>query len=156
MIIISLRSLIKIMCLVNMRHKPPGYIAAFLWSTLKTMNTVLHQSYSPSYHKSIDQPSVWSRFITWCNGQEENRFMWLAAGLTGHGCFLTPVTLMAVMLSGNSMFLWALVIAAMTMTLVTNLAALPAKITVPVFFLSILIDLGIILGCIITPLTITV
>jgi hypothetical protein len=76
--------------------------------------------------------------------------MWLATGLAGHGCFLTPVTLMAVMLTGNSMFLWALVIAAMGMTVVTNLAALPTKITIPVLFLSILIDLGIIVSCIIT------
>jgi hypothetical protein len=63
---------------------------------------------------------------------------------------------MAVMLSGNSMFLWALVIGAMTMTLVTNLAALSTKITIPVFFLSILIDLGIIVSSIVIPLTITV
>jgi len=120
------------------------------------MNTALHQSYSSSYHKVMDQASLWSRFITWCNGQEKNRFMWLATGLAGHGCFVTPVTLMAVMLSGNSMFLWALVIGAMAMTVVTNLAALPTRITVPVFFLSILIDLGVILGCIIAALTITV
>jgi hypothetical protein len=119
------------------------------------MNTVLHQSYSPSYSRSIDHRSVWTHFISWCKGQEKNRFMWLAAGLTGHGCFITPLTLFVVMLSGNSMFLWALVIAAMTMTLVTNLAALPTKITVPVFFLSVLIDLGVILSCIISALTVT-
>lgn len=120
------------------------------------MNTVLHQAYGSSYHKSIDHSSVWSRFMTWCNGQEKNRFIWLAAGLTGHGCFITPLTLLAVIFSGNSMFLWALVIGAMTMTLVTNLAALPTKITVPVFFLSIIIDLGVIASCIISALTITV
>ena len=120
------------------------------------MNTTLDHSYSSTLHKSIDHSSVWSRFITWCHGQEKNRFMWLATGLAGHGCFLTPVTLMAVMISGNSMFLWALVSGAMAMTLVANLAALPTKITVPVFFLSVLIDLGIIAGCTITPLTITV
>jgi hypothetical protein len=34
----------------------------------------------------------------------------------------------------------------MAMALVTNLAALPTKITLPVFFLSVLIDLGIIIA----------
>jgi hypothetical protein len=58
------------------------------------------------------------------------------------------------MVSGNSMFLWALVIGAIAMTLVTNLAALPTKITIPVLFLSLLIDLGIIVSSIVTVLTI--
>jgi hypothetical protein len=118
------------------------------------MSITLHQSYSHSYTKATDRKSVWSRFISWCNGQEENRIVWLASGLACHGCFMTPVTLFAVMSSSNSIFLWALVIAAMTMALVTNLAALPTKITIPIFFLSILIDLGVILSCIISALTI--
>jgi hypothetical protein len=54
----------------------------------------------------------------------------------------------AFMVSGNSMFLRALVIGAMTMSLVTNLAALSTKITLPALFLSILIDTGIIISCI--------
>lgn len=118
------------------------------------MNTTLQHSHSSYYHRSATQSSAWGRFISWCNGQEKNRFGWLAAGLTGHGCFLTPLTLMAIMLSGNSMFLWALAIAAIAMTLITNLAALPTKITIPVLFLSILIDLGIIISSIVTAFTI--
>jgi hypothetical protein len=36
----------------------------------------------------------------------------------------------------------------MGITLVTNLAAMPTKITIPVFFLSVLVDLVIIASCI--------
>jgi hypothetical protein len=46
------------------------------------------------------------------------------------------------------MVLWAFVIAAMTMSLVTNLAALPTKITIPVFFFSLMIDVAVIINCI--------
>jgi hypothetical protein len=53
---------------------------------------------------------------------------------------------MAVLMGGNSLPLFILAIVSMGMTLVTNLAALPTKITIPVFFLSILIDLGIVIA----------
>ncbi|HEY6502797.1 MAG TPA: hypothetical protein VIZ28_02370 [Chitinophagaceae bacterium] len=113
------------------------------------MNTITHQSYSKLYPaRSTSHRSVWTHFMSWCEGQEKNRFGWLAAGLAGHGCFITPLTLLAVMLSGNSMVFWAFTIAAMTMTLVTNLAALSTKITIPVLFLSVLIDAGIIIASI--------
>jgi hypothetical protein len=51
------------------------------------------------------------------------------------------------MFTGNNLYLFVLATAAMGMTLVTNLAALPTKITLPVFVLSILIDLGIVISC---------
>lgn len=120
------------------------------------MNTTLQHSHTGYYQRTTGHISVWSRFMSWCHGQEEHRFLWLAAGLAGHGCFLTPLTLMAVMLSGNSMLLWALVIGAMAMTLVTNLAGLSTKITIPVFFLSILIDVGVIVSSIMISSGITV
>ena len=52
------------------------------------------------------------------------------------------------MFTGNNLYLFVLAIAAMGMTLVTNLAALPTKITIPVFVLSILIDLAIVISCV--------
>ena len=116
------------------------------------MGTVLQHSHAISY-KTTHQ-SVWSTFIAWCKDQEENRFMWLAIALAGHGCFLTPLALMAVMLAGNLMILWAFVIGAMAMCLITNLAAMPTKITIPVFILSVLIDLGVVISCIVIPFSV--
>ncbi len=84
------------------------------------------------------------KFFDWCKTQEKNRLLWLAIMIAGHGCFLTPVTVMFVMLFGNSMLLWALALGAMAMTLVSNLAALPVKITLPIFLASLIIDLAII------------
>ena len=106
----------------------------------------LQHTYKPAYQTSSSKSFI-SRFFTWCEGQEKYRFGWLAAGIAGQGCFITPATLFFVMIAGNSAVLWALVIASMGMTLVTNLAALPTKITIPVFFLSILIDIVVILNC---------
>jgi len=85
--------------------------------------------------------------MNWSRGQENNRLLWLGLALAAHGCILTPITVMAVLLAGTHMALFVLAIVAMGMTLVTNLAAMPTKVTIPVFFLSILIDLAIILSC---------
>jgi hypothetical protein len=96
------------------------------------------------YAERISTPSIFKRFMNWCEGQQQNRLSWLAIGITGHGCILTPLTVMTIVLSGINMVTLMLAMVAMTMTLVVNLAALPTRITIPVFMLSILIDLGII------------
>lgn len=90
----------------------------------------------------------WSRFIKWAAGQEENRFFWLALGVAGHGCAFTIITILTVMFTGNHFVFWPIVIGAMAMTLVSNLAAMPTRITIPIFFLSLLIDLGVIISAV--------
>lgn len=92
--------------------------------------------------------SIIHRFTAWCHAQEKNRIEWLAIALVGHGCIITPLTLLFIMLTGNHMIFWPMAIAAISMTLVVNLAAQPTKVTIPVFFLGILIDLAVIINCI--------
>jgi hypothetical protein len=111
------------------------------------MDTI-QSTYSPVIEKTVSRVPAWKKFIKWAEGQEENRFLWLAVALFGHGCILTIVTIFAIMLSGNSFILWPIAIASMAMCVITNLAALPTKITIPVFFFSVLIDVVIIAICI--------
>jgi hypothetical protein len=92
--------------------------------------------------------SVWKKFIDWCVSQEKYRLGWLAAAITLHGCVLTIFTMFAVILAGNHFIFWPFIIGGMGVTLVVNLAAMPTKITIPVFFLSVLVDLVIIISCI--------
>ena len=96
--------------------------------------------------------SPWKKFIAWCDGQEKYRFGWLAAALTIHGCVLTILTMFAVVLAGNHFIFWPFIIGGMGITLIVNLAAMPTKITIPVFFFSVLVDLAIIICCIIIGL----
>lgn len=102
------------------------------------------------YVHSLDttKVSVWKKFINWCEGQEKYRFGWLAAALSLHGCVLTILTMFAVILAGNHFIFWPFVIGAMGITLISNLAAMPTKITIPVFFFSVIVDLVIIISCI--------
>ena len=96
-------------------------------------------SYAPA------TPSLLQKFIQWSEGQQENRFVWLGIALTAHASFLTPFTVMAVMLLGNNFALFMAALGAMALSLVTNLAALPTKVTIPAFFLSVAIDVAIVL-----------
>ena len=115
------------------------------------MTTISYnQTIATNYTERISKPSLFTQFITWSEGQQNNRLLWLGITLTGHGCILTPLTIMAVLLAGTSLVLFILALVAMTMSLVTNLAALPTKITIPVFILSIFIDFGILIACIVS------
>jgi hypothetical protein len=87
-----------------------------------------------------------SSFIVWSAKQNNDRLTWLAIVLSAHGCFLTPFTVMTVMATSQNFTLFMAGIGAMTMALVTNLAALPTKITIPAFALSILIDIAIVIA----------
>ncbi len=80
------------------------------------------------------------RFFYWCKMQEKNRLGWLAAILTIQGCVLTPLTLCVVAFTSTSFIAWPFIIGAIGICLVTNLAAMPTKVTIPVFFFSVLID----------------
>ena len=94
--------------------------------------------------QSSSKQSLMSTFLSWAEKQNDNRLTWLALALAGHGCFLTPLTGMVVMATTQSFTLFMAAIGAMTLALVTNLAALPTNITIPAFILSIIADIVII------------
>lgn len=85
--------------------------------------------------------SIISRFINWSDAQANDRLLWLGLAITGHASLFTPLTAMAVMLTGQDFWLIMGALGAMALSVVTNLAALPTRITIPAFFISVLIDL---------------
>lgn len=102
----------------------------------------LQQSYVPVLTNEPKNISYITRFLSWSKAQEGNRLAWLAVILAVHGCFLTPATVLLIATGSNSIILWGMAIGAMGISLVANLSAMPTKITIPVFFLSIVIDLA--------------
>jgi hypothetical protein len=107
--------------------------------------TILNHSIGSTYTQAAGT-SIFTRFINWCKGQQENRLIWLGVAVAAHGCVITPLTVFAVTMAGNNLVLFMLTIFAMAISLVTNLAALPTKITIPAFALSILIDIGVLIS----------
>jgi hypothetical protein len=112
------------------------------------METTFNQSAAISYSEKIEKVSAFKKLINWCEDQDKNRLLWLGIALSAHGCIITPLTVMAVLLAGANIWLFTLALIAMGATLVTNLAAMPTKVTIPVFILSTLFDIAIIISCV--------
>lgn len=112
------------------------------------METTINQTISASYADTTSKASLFKRFMNYCKGQENNRLLWLGIALAAHGCVLTPITLMAVLMAGTNMALFMLALIAMGLSVVTNLAAMPTRVTIPVFVFSILIDIAVIIAAI--------
>lgn len=112
------------------------------------MSTTMHPStVQSSFSIPAKGNSLFTRFIHWSDAQQESRLLWLALALGGFGCVLTPLTiLLIVAFTGMNLFLFMAALTAMAISLIVNLAALPTKITIPVFFLSVLIDMGVIIA----------
>jgi hypothetical protein len=104
-----------------------------------TERNQFHTTYSPAH------TSLWQKFMTYAGTQEEKRFFWAAISLVGHGTFFTIVTLATVILTGNVFALLAITCLTMTTVLVVNLAALPVRYIIPVFFGSLVVDVLVII-----------
>ena len=113
------------------------------------MQTITNPTIAAAYSERIEKTSLWTRFIQWSKDQEPNRFGWTAGILAGHGCIATPITLFAIILSGSNLAFFIAAIVAMMASLVTNLAAMPTKVTIPTFFITLVIDLIIIASCVV-------
>ena len=102
-----------------------------------TINQQKRTSFLPVFGRT----NILQRFKKWADSQNDNRFIWLGVALLAHASLLTPFTAMAVMVTSNNFVLVMVSLSAMALALVTNLAALPTKVTIPAFFLSIVIDI---------------
>lgn len=113
------------------------------------MQTIVNQSINTSYSEVIHHVTPWTRFMNYCKGQERNRILWVGFILAIHGCVLTPVTAMITYFSGGNFTLFMLAMIAMGIALVTNLAAMPTKVTIPAFAFSVLMDIAIIISSVV-------
>jgi hypothetical protein len=113
------------------------------------MTTTFNQSIPATYTERIIKPSIFTRFFEWSTAQNENRLLWLGIIIAAQGCILTPLTAMAVYFGGSSLSLFMMAFIAMGIALVTNLAAMPTKYTLPAFILSVIIDLGIVVSSVV-------
>jgi len=111
------------------------------------MQTAIQQTFSNTHINTATQTSIFSKFVAWCAAQDQNRYGWLGISLGSQGCVFTPLTMFAIVLAGNSIVFWIVGIIAMMMVLVSNLAALPTKYTIPIFLLSVVIDITLIIAC---------
>ena len=88
-----------------------------------------------------------SKFMQWCERQEDNRFTWLGVSLFGSIGGVLPLTLLLVSLAYPGNFvLWIASAAVNVPVLAINLAAQPTKVTLPFLFFAWTTNLVIILS----------
>lgn len=104
------------------------------------MSNTINPTVAVTHLSQAGQPSLFTKFMTWCQNQQEDRLLWLGIALAGHGCVITPITVFFIVMAGLSFPLFMIALLSMAMALVANLAALPTKITIPVLLLSVLVD----------------
>jgi len=107
------------------------------------MSTIIH--HYPHSHVKTDHWQFWKKFIHWCEKQEENKLGWLAASFVMHGCIFVPMTVMIIAASGNNFVFVALALSSMIIAITTNLADLHTKVSLPVFFGTLVLDMLIII-----------
>jgi len=108
--------------------------------------TTLFPPVTTTYNNKLAKKNVILRFFNWCSSQEEKRLMWIGIILPLQACVLAPATLAIALLGGIHFSLFIPIIAALVLTFITNLAALPTKITIPVFVLAVLVDIGVMIA----------
>lgn len=99
------------------------------------------------YNNAAQTLSLWQRFLQYAEAQQPNRFGWLAFSFFMQGCVLVPITLMIVVMRGNPFELWIPCLVGFVITETTNLAAMPTKVTIPVFWAGVVIDLLVVATC---------
>ena len=93
--------------------------------------------------------NVISRFFEWCEKQESNRFLWLGLTFFAQIGLTVPLTAYSILFFGGNNFLLCIILCAVNVpVLVLNLAALPAKTTLPVLFFAWLAQAILILFCV--------
>lgn len=90
------------------------------------------------------QSSAISRFFSWAAAEDEKHHIgWVGISVMSMSSGIFPLTMYIIMINGGSFGLIMGALASLAIVVVTNLAALPTKFTIPFFFFAILIDVAV-------------
>ena len=109
------------------------------------MNTI---AFDPDYSSPLMEKhveSVFTRFLVWLKEEEVNRIAWLGISITIMTAFFFPVTMATILLHEGSFKLILVAMFSLILVAIPNMAALPAKYTIPAFFTGMLIDIVLII-----------
>src|SRR5262249_46394075 len=87
--------------------------------------------------------NLFKKFKAFSEGQQYNHLGWTAFAIAAQVCVVALITLVAIDFNGNRFALWIPVIVTTFIIEVTNLSAMPTKITIPAFFISVLINISV-------------
>ena len=91
--------------------------------------------------QKVQSQSLWNKYLLFCDNQADNRFLWFALALMSVACVIMPISMN--LIQSTTLFSYLVIsYAAMLMAnLVANLAELPARISISLFFITILFNI---------------
>ncbi|HET6999665.1 MAG TPA: hypothetical protein VFI33_00060 [Puia sp.] len=110
------------------------------------MSTITYPSQYVEYPIKPLRETAISRFSAWLSREEKNRIAWVGISITAMAAVFFPLTMSAILFNGAAFKLIIGAMVALALVVITNLAALPVKYTIPAFFLGIGIDIVLIIA----------
>ncbi len=105
------------------------------------MQAITYHSNYKSLSVQRSYNNILSRLMAWIISEEKNRIAWVGISITAMSAIFFPVTMAAILFNGAVFPLIMGSMISLAIVVITNLAALPTKYTIPAFILGILIDL---------------
>jgi len=105
------------------------------------MSTITYPSKYVQYPIQAQHKTAISRFSAWLNREEKNRIAWVGISITAMAAVFFPLTMSAILYNGAVFKLIIGAMVSLSLVVITNLAALPTKYTIPAFFLGVGIDI---------------
>lgn len=112
------------------------------------MTYIVSQSETLQQQSSVrGKKSLIGRFIQWVtNEDKEHHIAWVGGSVTIMTAIVFPLTMAAIIMNGAAFGLIVVAMVSLVLVVTTNLAAMETRYTIPFFFLSILIDFGVIIA----------
>jgi hypothetical protein len=113
----------------------------------KTVMTFITSQPATSYRSYSDtkRKTLFSKFNDWAAAEEaEFHIAWVGTAVISMAAVFFPLTMTVVLFNGASFGLIIAAMASLTLVVITNLAAMPVKFTIPFFVLGVLADVVII------------
>ena len=105
--------------------------------TISTSPTLHH------YSLSKEKKSFVSRFIQWATNEDaEYHVAWVGISITSMAAIFFPLTMSVILLNGAAFGLIIVAMVSLALVVITNLAAMPTRYTIPIFLLGVLIDVA--------------
>jgi hypothetical protein len=122
-------------------------IFPYLYSKKTIMTFITTQPRTTYQYHLATKKSLLSKFNAWATKEEsEHHVAWVGAAITVMAAVFFPLTMAVILLNGA---IFGLIIAAMvslSVVVITNLAAMPVKLTIPFFLLGVIADVAIIIA----------
>ena len=105
------------------------------------MQAITYHSNYKSLPAQRSHNNVLTRLTAWIISEEKNRIAWVGISITAMAAIFFPITMSAILFNGAVFPLIMGAMASLALVVITNLAALPTKYTIPAFILGILTDI---------------